>query len=165
MTNRLHVLLADTAIAERTVMALREQGIADEALHAVARHDPDHPLPDAGLLETTDIAGASGRGAMAGAATGALAGMAALVFPPLGLILGGAGVAASTLAGAGVGAWIASMIGVSESSDTVAAYEQAIADGQVLLLIDVPDDQQAALIERLEEIAPDADVQDAGAID
>ena len=161
MSVRVYVLLDDGAIAERVVEALRAQGVADEALHAVARHDPEHELPEAGLWEATDIGPAAGRGAMAGGVTGAVAGLAALAFPPLGIVIGGGAVAAGGLAGAGLGAWVASMIGVSESSTEVEDYDAAIQNGAVLLMIDCDDEHRAAIAETIHGIAPAAEVRQA----
>ena len=161
MSVRVYVLLDDGAIAERVVEALRAQGVADEALHAVARHDPEHELPEAGLWEATDIGPAAGRGAVAGGVAGAVAGLAALAFPPLGIVIGGGAVAASGLAGAGLGAWVASMIGVSESSAEVEGYDAAIRNGAVLLMIDCDDAHQMMIAETIHEIAPGAAVREA----
>ena len=159
MSERLYVLLADTAVAERVVDALRAEDVADEALHAVARHDPEHDLPEAGLWEATDVGPATGRGAVAGGVTGAVAGLAALAFPPLGIVIGGGAVAAGGLAGAGLGAWVASMIGVSESADEVAAYDAAIADGAVLLMVDCEPARCDTVRGAIQQQAPTADVR------
>ncbi len=161
MSVRVYVLLDDGAIAERVVEALRAQGVADEALHAVARHDPEHELPEAGLWEATDIGPAAGRGAMAGGVAGAVAGLAALAFPPLGIVIGGGAVAASGLAGAGLGAWVASMIGVSESSAEVEGYDAAIKNGAVLLMIDCDEGDHNTTAEAIHDIAPTAEVREA----
>lgn len=161
MSERLYVLLPDTTAAERVVDALRAAGVDETALHAVARHDPHTDLPEAGLLDTTEVAPAAGRGAAAGAAVGVVAGLTAMVFPPLGLAIGGGAVAATGLAGAGFGAWVASMIGISEESDVVAECHDAIAAGQVLLLIDTDDEDAADIEHTIRQAHPRATPQRA----
>lgn len=162
MSQRYHALLPDADAAETLVGDLRALGLDDTELHAVARYDPAHDLPEAGIFETTALAPAAGRGAAAGAASGLIAGLAALAFPPLGIVIGGGTVAATGLAGAGFGAWVAGMIGVSESADEIVEYEHAVAEGQVLLLIDVPDDRRAAVCAALASDHPDVRIRPVG---
>lgn len=151
MSHRLYGLLPDVDTAHRAVATLREAGLDEAALHVVAR--PGQAMgdpPEAGLLETSDLASSAGRGAAAGAATGVLAGLAALVFPPAGLVIGGGMVAATTAAGAGFGPWASSMIGISRDSDQMTAFESALDAGQILLMADGPTartDELSRLIE------------------
>lgn len=146
MERRLHFLLPDINTTHQVVDKLLLARVAEDKMYVIARHAADtSDLPEAGLTETSDIAGSAQRGAAAGAVTGVLAGLAAVVFPPAGIAIGGGAVAATGLAGAGFGAWVSSMIGIRHDNAQVTEYENAIEKGQVLMMVDVE-------AERVEEI-------------
>ena len=52
---------------------------------------------------------------------------------------------ATLLAGAGIGAWVSSMIGIDVPNSQITQFEQAIKDGEILVMVDVAK-------ERVEEI-------------
>lgn len=161
MSRRLYGLLSDVDTAHSVVEALRQAGLEDEAIHVVARPGQAlGDLPEAGLLETSDLIPAAGRGAAAGALTGAIAGLGALIFPPAGLIIGGGVVAASTVAGAGFGAWMSSMIGISRDSEHVATFESALDNGQILLMVDVATDRFDDMADRIRRQYPSIELHD-----
>ena len=65
----------------------------------------------------------------------------------------------STLAGAGVGAWAGSMIGVSTANSRVKQFEEAIEAGQLLVLADVPKKRVAEIEARIKAHLPEVDVE------
>ena len=67
---------------------------------------------------------------------------------PGGLILGGGALLATALAGAGIGAWASSLIGVSVENRRIQEYESAIENGEILMMVDVPKNQ----VETIEEL-------------
>lgn len=162
MATRLYFLVPDVEHARSIVQELLLAHVEERHIHIVAREGtPLEDLPPAGLLQSSDILKAAERGVAAGGAAGLLAGLVAVAFPPAGLVIGGGAVLASTLAGAGIGAWAATLIGASLPNTELERYEQAVAEGQILMLIDVPK-------ERVEEISglvrrhhPEATIADA----
>ena len=88
------------------------------------------------------------KGLALGGLTGILAGLIAVTIPPAGVVLGGGAVLASALAGAGIGAWMSTMIGVDVPNSRITAFEEAIKQGEILMLVDVPKDQ----VEKVEDI-------------
>jgi len=139
---RLHFLLPNIETTHKVVEKLLLARIQEDQMYVIARHDADtSDLPKAGLAETSDIAGSAQRGAAAGAVTGVVAGLAAMIFPPAGIAIGGGAIAAGGLAGAGFGAWVSSMIGIRHDSSEVQDYEKAIESGQVLMMVDVAGDR------------------------
>ena len=94
-------------------------------------------LPEASLLQESDFVPAVERGLAIGGATGILAGIAAVTIPGAALALGGGAILGIGLAGAGVGAWVSGMIGVSAPSSRLKEFEAAIEKGELLMMVDV----------------------------
>lgn len=153
MTRRLYFLVPDVETARRIVDELLLARIEERSIHVIAKADiPLEDLPEAGLSKTSDLVKSIERGGAIGGAAGLLAGLMAVAVPPAGVILGGGAVILlSTLAGAGVGAWASSLIGVSVPNTELKRFQNAVESGQILMLVDVPSDREdeiKALIER-----------------
>lgn len=140
MRRRIYWLLPDVASARRTMDDLLLARIDEGHIHFVAREETDMTgLHPANLLQTSDVVRAAQLGLVVGGATGAIAG----VLGVLGFSLTGDaphwGVAAVlAVVGAPLGAWAASMIGVSVPSQRLRRFSAAIEAGQLVLMVDVP---------------------------
>jgi len=144
MSTRLYFLVPDATVAQRIVADLLLDRVEERHIHVVAREGTRlEDLPRAGMLQSTDVVTAVERGVAAGGAAGLLAGVIAVSFPPAGLVLGGGAVLLTTLAGAGFGAWAASLIGVRLPNSELERFEAAIARGELLMLVDVPGSRAA----------------------
>ncbi len=137
---RLYFLLPDLATASSVVDDLLVAGIRWKDIHLVAREDIELAnLPEAALLQRSDLLPALRQSAGIGAATGALAGLVAIALPPVGLTLAaGALLLCLTAAGAGFGAWVGGMIGISVPNRRLSQFREAIAQGRLLIMVDVP---------------------------
>ena len=159
---RLYFTVPNVKSAKTIVDELLLARIEERHIHIVAKdHTPleEAHLPEAGLFEESDFVPALERGLAVGGATGVLAGIAAVTFPPAGLILGGGAILATGLLGAGLGAWVASMIGVSVPNTQLKKFEKAIEEGQLLMLVDVPKDRVDEIIELIKSHHPEAHVE------
>ena len=159
---RLYFLVPTIDSAKTIVDELLLARVDERHLHIVAKdHAPLEKahLPEAGLFEESDFVPALERGLTVGGATGLLAGIAAVTFPPAGLILGGGAILATSLLGAGMGAWVSSMIGVSAPNTQLKRFERAIDEGQLLMMIDVPKARVEEITELVKSHHPEADVQ------
>ncbi|GAB3670763.1 DUF1269 domain-containing protein [Salinisphaera aquimarina] len=160
MQRRLYFLLPDIETTHKVVEKLLLARISEDQMYVVARHSADTSgLPEAGITETSHLAGAAERGAAAGAVTGVVAGLTALVFPPAGIAIGGGVVAATGLAGAGFGAWMSSMIGIRHDNPQLESYQEAIDNGQVLMMVDLPADRVEEIENTVRDNYPGADIQ------
>lgn len=151
MRRRLYFLVPDLTTAETIVDELLLARIEERHMHVVAREGTLlGDLPEADLRQKSDLIESAERGLAVGGVTGVLAGLTAVTFPPAGVVVGGGLVAATTLAGAGFGAWAASMIGIRLPNREIRVYEEAIDAGQLLLMVDVPaaDEQRIAALVR-----------------
>ena len=149
---KLIFLVDDHDDAVAAVGVLHDMGITDEAISVIAREGtPLDDLPDATQEDSSDVVPAFARGAAAGGVTGLLAGLAATVFAPAGLVLGGAGVIAAAIGGASFGALASALIGVSVPNSQLREYEDAVAEGQYLMIAEVEDERLEELKRRLSE--------------
>jgi len=159
---RLYFLVPTVESASQIVDELLLARIEERHIHIAAK---DHHaleeanLPEANLLQESDFIPALERGLAVGGATGLLAGIVAVSFPPAGLLLGGGAILGMSLAGAGVGAWVSSMIGSDVPNSQFKGFEQAIADGQLLMIIDVPKARVETITDLVKKHHPEAEVE------
>jgi hypothetical protein len=125
---RIYLLLPNAQRAKAIVDELLLKQVEWRHVHVIANHDvPLEDLPEATLAQRSDLFPALARGTATGGVTGILAGLVALAFPPAGLTIAGGTVVAITLAGAGFGAWVATMIGVDVPNTTLFKFINDIA--------------------------------------
>lgn len=159
---RIYFLVPSLDSASKIVDELLLARVEERHIHIVAKDtdalEKGH-LPEASILETSDFIPALERGFAVGGATGLLAGIVAVTFPPAGLVLGGGAILGTSVVGAGLGAWLSSMIGSSAPNSQLREFEKAVEEGQLLMLIDVP----KARVEEIEEMVkshhPEAEVE------
>ena len=157
---RIYFLLPDVDVARKVVDELLLARIAENHIHVIAKEGTAMgDLPEASLAQKSDVFPAFERGIAVGGATGILAGLAAVTFPPAGLVLGGGAVLGIALAGTGFGALMSTMIGVSAPNTRHKQFEDAIQNGELLMLVDVP----KARVEEIEALVKshhsDADIE------
>ncbi len=159
---RLYFLVPTIESASQIVNELLLARIEERHIHIAAK---DHHaleeanLPEANLLQESDFIPALERGLTVGGATGLLAGIVAVTFPPAGLILGGGAILGMSLAGAGVGAWVSSMIGADAPNSQLKQFEKALEDGQLLFMIDVPKARVDEISELVKQHHPEAEIE------
>ena len=110
-------------------------------------------------FKKSDFVPAVERGLALGGSAGALAGLVAIALPPASTVLAGGVLLGSALAGAGVGAWAGSLIGVSTPSSRIKQFEEAIEAGRLLVLADVPKDRVAEIEARIKKHLPECDIE------
>lgn len=121
--------------AQTAIRDIRDAGIEDDDISLIARSDIElERVPEHQKEAPTDFKHAALRGAGLGGATGLLAGLAAVAFPPLGLTI--AGVALTTLGGAAVGTWASALVGASLPDPIRRRFEDEIEAGRILIVID-----------------------------
>ena len=155
MRKRIYWLLPDLGSARRTMDELLLARITEHHIHFVAQEgSPMDGLHAANVLQTSDLVEAAQNGALLGSGLGAAGGVAAAFAfdpaSPAALVIGIAAV------GAMLGSWSSSMIGSSTPSRRLRRFEQAIAKGQYLLLVDVPRTRVTEIEQLLERTHPEA---------
>jgi len=141
MRRRLYFVLPDLASARRTADDLLLARIEDRHMHFLACRDVDlGELHAASILQKTDVRHATfvgaGLGVLIGAALGVALKLGALDGYVSGFDVGTVIVCA--IAGLLLGAWCATLIGVSTPSVKLKDYERDFEAGRILLMVDVP---------------------------
>lgn len=143
---RLYFTLPDVNTARTVVDELLLKRIASSHIHVLAREGiAMDDLPEASLFQKSDIIPAVERGLVVGGITGILAGIVIVSIPPAGLTLSGGAILGAGLAGAGIGAWVSSMIGVDVPNTQIQQFENAIEAGEILMMVDIPKDSVAEI--------------------
>ncbi|MBO9648062.1 MAG: DUF1269 domain-containing protein [Variovorax sp.] len=140
MRRRIYWLMPDLASARRAMHDLVQARVDVARIHFAASEGTDLAgLHAANIWQTSDLVHAAKTGWAIGSACGMIFGLiAGLNFPVMGdepewemvLVLG--------VMGGVVGAWSASMIGISIPSPCLQRFEGAMAQGWILLMIDTP---------------------------
>lgn len=159
---RLYFLIPSVDSAKTIVDELLLARIEARNIHiAAADHHAltEANLPEANLLQESDFVPAVERGLAIGGATGVLAGIAAVALPGVGLALGGGAVLGIGLAGAGLGAWISGMIGISVPSSRLTEFENAIEQGNFLMMVDVPKPRVDEITDLVKKHHPEAHIE------
>jgi hypothetical protein len=152
-------MVPDIDTANKVVDELLLKRVDDHHIHVVAKEGtPMGDLPEANLLQKSDFIPAMERGLAVGGITGVLAGIAAVTFPPAGLVLGGGAILGTSLAGAGIGAWISGMIGMDVPNSQIEKFESAIENGEVLMMVDIPKTRVEEIEALIQQHHPDADM-------
>ena len=156
---RLYFMVPDIDTANTVVDELLLKRVDDHHIHVVAKEGtPMGDLPEANLLQKSDFIPAMERGLAVGGITGLLAGLAAMTFPPAGLVLAGGAVLGTSLAGAGIGAWISGMIGMDVPNSQIKKFTDAIEKGEVLMMVDIPKERVEEIEALVQQHHPDADM-------
>ncbi|MBI2379938.1 MAG: DUF1269 domain-containing protein [Gammaproteobacteria bacterium] len=158
---RLYFLVPDTQSASAIIGELRASEISADHVFVVGS---DHVeleqahLHEAGVLHGTKLLNGLTAGLALGGTTGLLAGLAAVSFPPAGLVLGGAAVVGMGVMGAGVGGWLGSFLGMSATDPGIHQYEKEIKQGQLLLMVDIPAERELEIQELVHRHHPEAQI-------
>jgi hypothetical protein len=138
---RIYFLLPDVDTAHKIVNELTQSDMDEKHIHIISKEGKKlDGLPEATILQKSDFIPAFERGIVIGGTTGLLAGLATLVLPG-GVALSGGAILACAAAGAGVGSWLGSMVALDVPNSRLTEFEEAINQGKLLMLLDVPSEK------------------------
>jgi hypothetical protein len=157
---RIYFLVPDIDVTKHIVNELLLARIEEKHIHVIAkRGTPLEELPEASLLQKSDFVPAVQQGLAVGGSTGALAGLVAVALPPASTVIAGGVLLAGALAGAGIGAWISGMVGMSIGNRRIKEFEEAIEAGHFLVLADVPADRVEEIEVLVKQHIPEVEVE------
>jgi hypothetical protein len=157
---RIYFLVPNIDVTRRIVDELLLSRIEEKHIHVIAKRGTQlEELPEANLLQKSDFVPAVQQGLALGGSTGALAGLVAVALPPASTVIAGGVLLASALAGAGVGAWVSGMVGMSVGNRRIKEFEEAIEAGHFLILADVPADRVDEIETRVRQHIPEVEVE------
>ena len=139
MRRRLYFVLPDVASARSMLNEMLLARIECKHIHFLSQRDTlPADLPEANVLQKTDVVHGAQMGVAIGAVVGAVAGGLIVLFPPEGITLKLITVLFVAIGGAVFGAWASSMVASSVPNSRLKAFERDIAAGKVLMMVDVP---------------------------
>jgi len=155
---RLYFLLPDLEVTHKIVDELLLARVEERHINIIAREGtPLEDLPEASILQKSDLIPAMERGIAMGGGAGIVAGLAALTLP--GVVIAGGALLAMGVAGAGMGAWLGGMIGADVENSHIKQFEQAIDSGNILVLVDLPKKRVDEIESLVRKHHPDADFE------
>jgi uncharacterized membrane protein YeaQ/YmgE (transglycosylase-associated protein family) len=139
MRVRMYVTLPDVSSARKLANDLLLARIEDKHMHFLARRGTDlGELHEATYLHKTDTVHGAFVGFVIGGLMGAFGGALLLSFPPQGVSIELVAVLIAAVVGAGLGMWVASMVGLQVPNSRLKGFEHDLEEGKILLMLDVP---------------------------
>jgi len=137
---RIYWLMPSLASARWAMHDLLDAGVESARIHFAAAEGADlADLHEANIWQTSDVVRAAKNGLLIGCALGAFVGLvAAALFPLVDDDITWEMSAILALLGGLMGAWSASMVGISIPSQRLQRFAGALAAGQILLMVDLP---------------------------
>jgi len=150
-----YIYAFDSSMSARAaVKQLAAHGIDEEKISLIARTDIQlDRIPDRFLDARTDFAPALARGAAVGGTTGLFAGIIAMAIPALGIAIGGPALIGFLAGGALLGAWSSALVGSSVPDVVRRKFEDEIASGRTLLVIETSGNDAATIAALMERIS------------
>jgi len=154
---RLYYLLPDVAAAREMMNELLLARIEARHMHFLAkRGTPLDDLPEASVLQKTDIVPGAERGMVIGGVAGLLGGILVVLFPPGDISLQVGAVLIAAILGALFGAWASSMVASGVPNSKLKQFQSSIEQGQILMMVDVPVAKAQAIHDLVETKHPEA---------
>ena len=157
MRKRLYYMLPDVHSARQMLDEVLLMRIEERHMHFLAKRGtlPDD-LPEASVLQKTDMVHGAETGLVIGGVAGTLGGALAVWMPPAGMSLQLVTVLITALLGALFGVWVSSMVGTQVPNSRLKAFHADIEGGRVLMMIDAPLGKLAAINQRIAQRHPEA---------
>lgn len=158
MKRRIYWLMPDLASARRAMRDLVQARVDVAHIHFAGPEGMDMTgLHAANVWQTSDVLHATKTGWLLGSACGIGAGLvAALLLPFAGEDPQWEYAVLIAVLGGVVGAWSASMVGISIPSPRLQRFEGAIAQGRILLMVDLPASRVQEVEDLLQTTHPEA---------
>ena len=139
MRLRMYVTLPDTSSAKKLADDLLLARVEDKHMHFLARRGTDlGELHEASYLQKTDAMHGAAVGLVVGGLLGIFLGLFLVYFPPGGATLQLVTVLITAVVGAGLGAWVSTMVGLQVPNSRLKGFDPELQDGKILLMLDVP---------------------------
>jgi hypothetical protein len=139
MRRRLYFILPDVKSARGMLDEMLLARIHVQRVHFLAKRGTlPADLPEANVLQKTDLVHGAQLGVVIGAGAGLLGGLAAVLYPPDGMQVQLVIVLIGCVGGALLGAWISSMAASAVPNTKLKTFHAEIESGKVLMMVDVP---------------------------
>jgi hypothetical protein len=154
---RLYFLLPDVESARNMLNDMLLARIEERRIHFLAnRGTLPSELPEASVLQKTDIVHGAQLGMVVGGLAGTLGGVLFVFYPPGGASLQWVTVLIAALLGALFGAWVSSMAASAVPNSQLKRFGSELERGKVLMMVDVPMGRIAEIYELVRRRHPEA---------
>jgi hypothetical protein len=158
MRLRMYVTLPDVSSARKLANDLLLARIEDKHMHFLARRGTDlGELHEASYLQKSDTVHGAFVGLVIGGLMGVLVGLLLINFPPQGVSLQMVTVLIAAIVGAGLGTWVASMVGLQVPNSRLKGFDRDMDEGKILLMLDCPAGRYEELRAVIARTHPEAD--------
>jgi hypothetical protein len=139
MRRRLYFLLPDLRSATQTANDLLLARVEDRHMHFLAKRGTSlEGLHEASFLQKSDAVHGAQLGLVLGGVIGFLIGVYIYLTPPEGVDMEAVTVLVSTVIGAVLGAWMASLAASSVPNSRLKSFQNDLERGKILLMLDAP---------------------------
>lgn len=139
MKRRLFFMLPSVASARSMLDELLLARVEERNMHFYAKEGTlPCDMPEANLVQKSDLINGVETGMMIGACSGLIAGSLFMMFPPDSFFLIAMLYLSSISIGAVLGSWISAVSSANIPNSKLIRFKDGISKGQVLLMIDVP---------------------------
>jgi uncharacterized membrane protein YeaQ/YmgE (transglycosylase-associated protein family) len=136
---RMYLTLPDLASAKQLANDLLLARVDDRHMHFLARRGTAlGNLHEASYLHKSDAVHGAFTGFVVGGVLGVVVGTILVNFPPQGVSLQFVTVLIAAVVGSLLGAWVATMVGLAVPNSRLKPFEKDMADGKILLMLDIP---------------------------
>jgi uncharacterized membrane protein YeaQ/YmgE (transglycosylase-associated protein family) len=157
MRKRLYFMLPDEQSARGMLNELLLARVEERHIHFLAKRGTLPPdLPEASVLQKTDIVHGAELGLVVGGVAGTLAGVLMVILPAGEVSFGIAAILITGLFGGLFGTWVSSMIGSQVPNSKLNAFHADIERGRVLMMVDVPFGRIQAIRDLVAQRHPEA---------
>lgn len=157
MRKRLYFLLPSVESARQTANDLLLARVEDRHMHFLAKRNTNlGELHEASYVHKTDLLHGAGVGLALGGIGGIVLGAAIVAYPPEGTHPQLVTVLITAIVGAVLGAWMSSMAAAAVPNSRLKRFQNEIANGKVLLMLDVPRSRVEAMHELMRGRHPEA---------
>ena len=161
MRRRLYFVLPDVESAQAIHKEMLLSKIEERHIHVLARTDIDlQDLPEASLVQRSDLVHGAQLGAIVGAFAGVVLGSLAVM---MGYIVSGLevwSVGSVTVGGALIGLFASTMVAVNIPNSRLKPFYRQIEEGNLLMMVDVPVEQVDSISAMVKRHHPEAQVRD-----
>jgi len=139
MRRRLYFVLPNMTSAQEMMNEMLLARIEESHIHFLAKRGtlPDD-LPEANVLQKTDIVHGAIMGMVIGGVAGVIGGTLVVVFPPEGVSLQLVTILITSILGAMFGTWVSSMAASAVPNSKLKVFHPQVEQGKVLMMVDVP---------------------------
>ena len=138
----------DMSGATGCIRAAKAAGVEDADIALMVRSDMSEMVPGIRRIAENDFNPGAVRGFLGGGAVGLVLGIVTMLIPALGVTFAGA--LAMVVGGGLLGGWSMALVGSGFDGPIRKKFEHEIEQGQVLVVIDMPDEQAGPVTESVE---------------